>query len=279
VFEFRFGRQPMSVTFDPGNNIVIKQGSTTAGVTTTAPVLAYPGTVDTVQPMGLQLRWHNVVSSAFYRVQISTAAGFMTLVADDSTLTDTTFAAPTLTPSTQYYWRVSARNAGGTSAWSTIGSFMTATQYQMEMMRGWNLVALPVEPENGAVASIFPDAVTVYDYTAGIGYQTVDTLKLGNGYWVKFNAPATVGLFGTPQTSLMRPVVEGWNLIGGLTAEVPLAYVTVAPPGIQASDFFSFDGEMYQEATSLLPRTGYWVKMNAPGYILLSSGKKAQAGK
>jgi len=41
----------------------------------------------------------------------------------------------------------------------------------------------------------------------------------------------------------MMPVVAGWNLIGGLTADVPLAFVTVSPPGIRESGFYFFDGD------------------------------------
>ncbi len=272
VFEFRFNRQPSAVAFDPGNNIVIKQGSTTAGVTAPAPTLEWPGAGDTVGIAGVRLRWQRAASAAFYRVQISTAPGFSPLVADDSTLTDTSFVAPPLTPSTQYYWRVSARNAGGTGAWSAARMFLTGTEYQVLVQSGWNLLSLPVRPGDGSVASVFPHALAWYGYQPDSGYHGVDSLRLGAGYWVKFDSAEAVGMVGTPVTSLIMPVLPGWNLIGGLTADVPLAYVNASPPEIQESGFYYFDGQSYQPATSLAPRRGYWVKMNGPGYLIMSSG-------
>jgi aminopeptidase N len=272
VFEFRFNRQPTVVQFDPGNNIVIKQGSTTVGVTAPAPVLVWPAAGDTVGTSGVQLRWHRAVSSAFYRVQIATTPAFTSPVADDSTLTDTTFTAPLLASSTQYYWRVNARNSGGAGAWSATGMFLTATEYQLQVTPGWNLLSIPVHPFDASIGSVFPHAVSWYAYDSSAGYQTFDSLKLGTGYWVKFDSSETFGVLGVPVTSLIMPVTAGWNLIGGLTADVPLAYVTVSPPGIQESAFYSFDGQSYLQASSIAPRRGYWVKMNAPGFLVMSSG-------
>jgi hypothetical protein len=272
VFEFRFNRQPLTVTFDPGNNIVIKQGSTTMGATAAAPALVAPAVGDTAATSAVPLRWSRVLTGAFYRVQISTTPGFASLVADDSTLTDTTFTAPSLASSTQYYWRVNARNAGGTGAWSATGMFHTATAYQVQVSPGWNLISVPVRPENGSIGSVFPHAVAWYGFQPDSGYQTFDTLHLGTGYWLKFDSSETVGMLGSTAPSLIRPVAAGWNLIGGLTADVPLAFVSVSPPGIQESAFFYFDGASYLQAASLAPRRGYWVKMNAPGYIVMSSG-------
>jgi hypothetical protein len=274
VFEFRFDRQPTTVTFDPGNNIVIKQGSTVAGATAAAPVLDWPAAGDTVGITGVQLRWHRVVTGASYRVQIATNPGFAPVFADDSTLTDTTFIAPPMAASTQYYWRVSARNSGGTSAWSATGTFLTATEYLVQVAPGWNLISIPVRPSDGSVASVFPHALAWYAYQPDSGYHTFDTLTLGAGYWVKFDSSETVGMLGSPVSSLIRPVVAGWNLIGGLTADVPLAYVTASPPEILESGFYYFDGATYLPALSIEPRRGYWVKMNAPGFLVMSSGQR-----
>jgi hypothetical protein len=140
TYGFVFNRQPVSLQFDPGNNIVIKQGTTSAGMTVSAPVLVSPpnGAID--QPLTVELRWNGVVSAATYRLQVATDTLFGSIVYNDSTLTDTARQVGPLAVNTQYYWRVNAKNAGGTSAWSTRWGFRTTSQNAVVDGRG-----LPLE--------------------------------------------------------------------------------------------------------------------------------------
>jgi hypothetical protein len=72
------------------------------------------------------LTWNTVTGAATYRVQVSTASDFSSVpVVDDSTLTTGTKTTSSLANNTQYYWRVNAKNIGGTSAWSTARHFTT----------------------------------------------------------------------------------------------------------------------------------------------------------
>jgi hypothetical protein len=60
-----------------------------------------------------------------YRLQVSTSSTFATLLVDDSTIATTSRQVTGLAGNTTYFWRVSATNAGGTSAWSLQWSFAT----------------------------------------------------------------------------------------------------------------------------------------------------------
>jgi hypothetical protein len=65
--------------------------------------------------------------AASYRLQVATDSTFATGIAvDDSTITDTTKAVTGLAGLTKFFWRVNAKNAGGTSAYSAVRSFTTA---------------------------------------------------------------------------------------------------------------------------------------------------------
>jgi hypothetical protein len=89
------------------------------------------------------LTWGTVPATATYRVQVSTRSTFTSLVLDDSALTAASVAITiTLSGSTTYYWRVDAKNALGTSPWSSAWSFTTTT--------GGPSVPLPTSPSNGA---------------------------------------------------------------------------------------------------------------------------------
>jgi transposase-like protein len=84
-------------------------------------------------PVSNTLRWAKSSWAATYRVQLSTDSTFATTLVNDSTVTDTSRAVGPLANNTTYYWRVYAKNAAGTSLWSTRRSFTT-------------IVAAPVAP-------------------------------------------------------------------------------------------------------------------------------------
>jgi hypothetical protein len=89
-----------------------------------APVLTSPGASATGIPVTTTLTWSAVSGALTYHVQVSTASSFATTIVDDSTLSVASELVGPLTNGTQYFWRVNAKNAGGTSAWTT-GNFTT----------------------------------------------------------------------------------------------------------------------------------------------------------
>ncbi len=127
VFAFRFGRQPTTLAFDPNNDIVIKQGSTTVGSTLSAPTLVSPLPGSISPAAQTVFIWNQVPSATTYRQQLATNVGFTTIVYEDSMLTDTVSFSGQLAVSTVYFWRVRAENGGGTTAWSTTWSFTSGT--------------------------------------------------------------------------------------------------------------------------------------------------------
>jgi len=79
--------------------------------------------VGNIQP--LQLKWKSSARASSYRLQFSIDSAFATEIIDTTGLTDTSFTVSSLNNLTKYYWRVSATNVGGTSAWSSIWNFKT----------------------------------------------------------------------------------------------------------------------------------------------------------
>jgi photosystem II stability/assembly factor-like uncharacterized protein len=109
-----------------------------------APTLVSPTQAATnVSPSPL-FKWNTSGGGVTYRLQVSTTEGFGTLVIDDSTLTDTLRNVSGLSSSMQHYWRVNAKNAGGTSAWSIIWGFSTTltTPSQVQLLQPQNGVSV-----------------------------------------------------------------------------------------------------------------------------------------
>ena len=92
------------------------------------PVLSSPPNNATSQPIALNLLWFKSVTATNYRVQLATDASFTNIIVNDSTLTDSVKAVSGLNYSTDYWWRVNAKNSAGTSSYSTSWKFTTGPQ-------------------------------------------------------------------------------------------------------------------------------------------------------
>ncbi len=90
-----------------------------------APTLSSPLNNEVNQLTAVVLSWNASADADKYRLQVSIDQNFSALVFDDSTLTAPSKLIVGLSNKSQYYWRVSARNAGGSSVYSTVWSFTT----------------------------------------------------------------------------------------------------------------------------------------------------------
>ena len=93
-----------------------------------APTLSTPATGASGQSVTPTLTWAagSGGTPASYAVQVSTSATFSSTVYSQSGVTGgTSVTTGSLSNLTTYYWEVSATNANGTSAWSSIWSFTT----------------------------------------------------------------------------------------------------------------------------------------------------------
>jgi beta-glucanase (GH16 family) len=90
-----------------------------------SPTLTSPANAAADQSPSLSLTWTAASGASTYHVQVSTIPSFTDTIVDDSTLTSTSKSVGPLSNGKTYYWRVDAKNPGGTSAWSSVWSFTT----------------------------------------------------------------------------------------------------------------------------------------------------------
>ncbi|HWA05235.1 MAG TPA: T9SS type A sorting domain-containing protein [Ignavibacteria bacterium] len=69
--------------------------------------------------------WNKSTGAQTYRLQVSQDSLFSSLVLNDSTLVDSTIVVTNLTTNKYYWWRVNAKNAFGTSPYSSVWKFGT----------------------------------------------------------------------------------------------------------------------------------------------------------
>jgi hypothetical protein len=135
----------------------------------------------------------------------------------------------------------------------------------------WNMVSVGVNALGGNYAKsvMYPSAqgpMFAYNGT----YIATDPLSNGPGYWAKFNgAGQIVGGHGTLLNNLVIPVINNWNMMGGIGHPVATASIGVSG-GTVASSYFGYGLAGYSVATTIVPGYGYWVKMNGAGTLTLN---------
>jgi hypothetical protein len=95
-----------------------------------APVLLSPKDSEIVNGQAsVKLVWGTRGIVQTYHLQVSTNASFSNLVVDNSSLRSTSYSLSSVNNNSTYYWRVNNTNAAGTSNWSTVESFTTASPF------------------------------------------------------------------------------------------------------------------------------------------------------
>ncbi len=134
----------------------------------------------------------------------------------------------------------------------------------------WNMVSLPLKVQDAHYLTIFPGALSQpFEYNTG--YPN-DTLRIGKSYWMLFASDTTYLITGELIQSIIKDLPAGWNMIGSISEPISLSNIHSDPPGIIISDFFEYNATSgYENADTIIPGSGYWVKINQPGEIILSS--------
>jgi hypothetical protein len=209
------------------------------------PTLSSPGDAATGVPVSTTLTWNPVTGATTYHVQVSSAQSFAAILVDDSTLTTTSKTIGLLSNNTTYYWRVSASNAGGTSAYSPTRSFTTivalpasptlaapadsAINLPLNTTVSWNAVTgatmyhLQVSTSSSFSTDIVDDT-TLTDPTKAIG-----PLSLASTYYWKvraknaggFGAFSAVRSFKTIRTALVEQLGNGLPTVYSLSQNYP----------------------------------------------------------
>ncbi len=128
------------------------------------PALVSPATGTTGVSVSPALTWTSATGATGYRVQIFSDAALSTLAYQKDSITGTTWTvAIALSNSTQYYWRVGAKNAGGYSGYSDTFNFTTIIAKP--------LVPALVSPATGATGVSVSPALTWTSATGATGYR------------------------------------------------------------------------------------------------------------
>jgi hypothetical protein len=145
----------------------------------------------------------------------------------------------------------------------------TTQTLQVDMISAWNMISVPLAVADSRTTTLFPTAISnAFAYNGS--YVRRDTLNHPNGYWLKFGSAQTVNLTGSTRLTDTLTVIAGWNMIGSVSSSTPVASIIQQPAGIVASSYYGFTLAGYGAATSVEPGKSYWVKITAPGKLILT---------
>jgi hypothetical protein len=145
------------------------------------------------------------------------------------------------------------------------------SNHTVHVSSGWNLMSLPASVSNGDKDTLFPSAVSpAYVFQGATGYQIRDTLQNGVGFWLKFDSTETVSIQGDVTLEDNIQVQAGWNIIGSLSEPIAVNAIQTEPSGIISGQIYKYiPGAGYQQADTLYPGFGYWVRVNQDGLVVL----------
>ena len=151
----------------------------------------------------------------------------------------------------------------------TVGADMIV-EMTVDHFEDWNMVGLPLAVEDANVMSVFPDAVenTMYSFGEN-GYEQEQELAMGSGYWLRFDEEGSNTISGEMVSEITVNLLEDWNMISGCS-ESNSGWID--PDGLVIPNtLYSFGENGYENANSIEPGLGYWVRSYGEGQIIISS--------
>ena len=140
----------------------------------------------------------------------------------------------------------------------------------LEHTAGWNMVGLPLIAESTNAQDLFPESVNGSLYGFNGTYFNEDGLAPGTGYWLNFYANGSSVIQGESITELTIALSQGWNLISGISDEIPVSGIIDPDNIIVEGTIYGFQGA-YINTEIIEPGKAYWIYSIEDGTIELNS--------
>jgi hypothetical protein len=150
---------------------------------------------------------------------------------------------------------------------------------EVPLLRGWNMVSVPFDPQPATRADVFPDATDVWawDGTAYTAVADGDEILACHGYWVRMEIDDEDFAFhGVPLgADRTLDLVAGWNMVGVAedTLVGDLAIEEDLPDALQRDYIYLWGptGKSYGDpVTTLEPGNAYWLASTDACTLVLS---------
>jgi len=160
------------------------------------------------------------------------------------------------------FYKVRAIESGGNA-----GEMSDPVSYYKSrntISESWQMMSLPYNTDGEAL-------VNTVAYNFNGTYSNANVLESGKGYWVRsiVSGGSEFEVEGLGVQAATLQLNEGWNLVGGLTGELPNEFIVDDGGILNTVPMYGFNGVSYEETISLMPGQGYWLYAEQSGEITL----------
>jgi hypothetical protein len=167
-------------------------------------------------------------------------------------------------------------------------------QFSMIVKKGWNLISIPVDPENKTIESVLSSIAGKYtmarSFSPPSNWHTYDPahpelsdlheIFPDSGYWINMTEDANLSVTGMEMANTQILLAAGWNLIGYPTFTVQnvpdaLTSVTGSYELVRGYDntagWMTYDpiNPQFSDLIQMAPGFGYWIKMMVPDMVVI----------
>ncbi|ODS36489.1 hypothetical protein BEH94_02515 [Candidatus Altiarchaeales archaeon WOR_SM1_SCG] len=158
------------------------------------------------------------------------------------------------------------------------------SSYTLELNKGWNLISIPIKPENLSISAVlapiegkYTDVATwngaweYHSYAYGDWFGDLAAIEPKKGYWIYMTEPSELEVTGTTNYDRETNLYGGWNLIGSTSTEpaaLDTALSSIAGKYIDVAtwngawEYRSYAyGDWFGELDTIEPGKGYWINM------------------
>ena len=146
-------------------------------------------------------------------------------------------------------------------------------EWEMYYTAGWDMVSLGLDIEDKTLSSLFPSAISLYEFDNE--YQQVTELEIGKGYWLNLSSGITKTLYGAVIDNLTLDLPEKWSMIGNITQQIAVSDI-VQNPADNIISIYGYDNgqyvAVYPGGSEILEQgKGYWINLGVSGTIDIPS--------
>jgi hypothetical protein len=145
--------------------------------------------------------------------------------------------------------------------------------YKIGLAKNWNLVSIPVQPENTDVGEVLKGIEGKYmavhawngkeyeSYYPGSASSTLKRMEAGRGYWIYMKEKADLEIEGKEARSLSIELKKDWNLVGYNSIEGMDTETALGPIGNKVLVVYGYSASnnSYEVAGKLEGGRGYWL--------------------